>query len=481
LDFSDESKHEENYDLLLQSLKKKLATMEAPASPTYPASKEAKRLEEQGNHYTDVAVEINLGVRGAPLHVIGWKGIEIDDIYKGFENVNCLVTERSFDSPPTLQFRQNVFNVIVADAELLERYASLGAVQNLQHLTTRVRDMFDQDPISLIKNRISQKSPIGGLYDNHLHGIPLQFGFNELLVNVDGLNKGALKEKFDRATKRVVTNLRYKDFDIKNLLETDQVKKIGLWNWYLPTFCHLLMCDGAQSDLTSVAQFYEKTTTLKKDDQTIKNFSAELVALAEKYRSKIILLRSLEQASRALLRGEIGVMFGGSSALLEQGSVAMPLQGSIKLVIPQEGLFMWVNCGAVLNPPMGRYEDLLVYWLCPETQVRLWKCNTAFKGFPVRKDSILRILTEEPFHNSFLTLARTMTRDEARWFLDREQSGVDPNSRAFFDTLRSQRRGGVNEVPVSFRPFPNTQWRHWTETWEAIVSTLKGAATEKVS
>src|SRR5262245_50228956 len=165
------------------------------------------------------------------IQVIGWEGIEEQKVYDGFRrNVACLVGLGSFDSLPSLTYQTLEFDVVVADIEFLERYYKL----------RRIRNLYGYSEITAAMSKVHRlvwnatKAIISPENQQYKCGLPIQFGFMEILVNTDAILDSELKARCIASAKGQKV-LSYKEFDICDLLK---YRKSCWYRLVVLTFTH---------------------------------------------------------------------------------------------------------------------------------------------------------------------------------------------------------------------------------------------------
>jgi len=404
---------------------------------------EEQRTEELGQGPSGPEEhEIKPGSGGShdTLHVIGWRGVESDQLYENFHPVACLVTERSFDSLPRIYYQTLEFDVVVADVELFPRYVYLERLENLRYEETISTALSDVAPF--IDNLTSRLLRPEG--KNRTWGIPIQFGFNEILVNLKGINPGPFR---DRCAAARPGEMSYEDFDICEILSKDDVKAVAFYDWYIPTICHLLLADQATPIQEKVANIQcvkdwkgvpgdsSKSSDLKYV-RTIQQRISDLLN-EDRNRNRILPLDTLQDVKDYLNRDRVGIIYGGSSALLATATDARAKE--IKVVIPREGVLVWVNTGAVLINARDRKKSvaLLAHWLKEEQQKQL----CAYEGYRAcpANGALLKMTLEDRDHPARETLQYVLG----------------------------------DETKAALRGFPEQIWRDWADAWEKIIDCIR--------
>jgi len=363
--------------------------------------------------------------KGRQIQVIAWKGWDDEEIYGHFKRTlpDFLLYERGFDTVPRVTYRSDEFDVLVCDIEFLHRYhkskqladlAPLGAISDLWQKTI---------PIIRQKARVACQSDDGRI----LLGIPIQFGFQEILVNPTSFT-GDFRAILTEAPATHQSKVSYSDFKLLDLL-TKTNALIGIWNWYLPALSLLQLTEGVSLGDVSKAPGHVEEITRFLCDPT--------------HRSRFVLLNRLESVSQALEDGTVGVVLGAGSWAIPVNNSA---QARIKPIVPREGLLMFINCATVLNSADAapvRAVPLIQHWRNCRTQSKLCDNNT-FRAIPVTQESFNELYGGTHAHPSLFTLTAMLTKDgEAH------------------DTSK-----------ISLRELP-TGWRHWQECWERVEAALR--------
>jgi hypothetical protein len=258
----------------------------------------------------------------------------------------------------------------------------------------------------------------------------------EILVNTNSILDSELKNKCTLSATGQ-SELSYQDFDICDLLEQRKVNGIGLWYLYLPTLSHLLLADK-KVPVNGVQQLADTIVRWREDEiHYVRDITD---AIREHYKNgcRIIVFYRLDDMRRALERGDVGIIFGGSSAIL---AAENRKDGPIQALIPREGLLIWVNCGALIETkqtnPHG--ESLIGWWMEKDVQNRL--CGySEYRGCPVEKIALFETRNSTS-HPAAPTLRKVITEN---------------------NTLNEQ-------YLIAIRGFPEHIWRAWAHCWEGMM------------
>lgn len=331
-------------------------------------------------------------VRGsAAPRVIGWAGIETDELYKKSllpapGRPECLVCLNSMDTLPQFTFRGEKFDFVACDIEFLDRYHTMGRLQNLKMLPFDVEEkILTEVPgffLNLIRDRIYDLSGC-------LRGIPMQFGFTEVLVNRDNLPSDLDSDN-------------YASFSIENLLSYQSLK-IGFWHWYLPSITHLLLPESLRkAGSLAEAMWGIATTPLSRVEEVI----SQLMRNGER-------IRHYDTAfglTDGLLNEGVGVVFGAGSSLITSN-----LKGSksIECLVPERRLPIWVNCCGLLAPQHLAPEHAaawLAFWLHDGVQEALSEYE-GYRGCSVKTGVLEKLRFSRTEHHIWKTLESVLDSD----------------------------------------------------------------------
>lgn len=379
------------------------------------------------------------------IQVMGWSGIEERTLYNTFPKKAAFLTaEMSFSRLPILKYVRSVedrprnFDVIYVDAEFIPRYRSLGLIRQLSD-------------VPRIKNLCAPKGPIEPVIrkaffgkDKYIYGVPIQFGFNEPLVNT----AGRLGPKISQKVNNPAYQWSYADFDIEELI-ADQETTVAIWHWYLPSLHQISLAAEAREKTAKPSNGKHFLRYLKRLQDWLKKTGLK---------SQLMICRSLDEVRNALdPRGDFraGIVLGvGSSALFADASL------KVRAIVPQEGVVMWLNCAAILTAA-GEGEDItgpvdmIEHWLQDATQEKMFFANTGYNGMPVNRNVLRALVSDE---NSMSLYPALKTLLNVTTFGDR---GGQQQDVAFRDTVIKRKLGSaaLNEWP---------EW--WEEFWDVMRS-----------
>jgi hypothetical protein len=309
--------------------------------------------------------------------------------------------------------------------------------------------------------------PEGSDPDPNINFVPVQFGFNEILVNRKGqlhpdlrakanaeaLQRGRAKDENKEYVRSPAWS--YGDFEIGNLLR-DGVTKIAIWHWYLPSLLHILLCWEATNDggTTKLLAICEK---LKHGNgESWKDFEEYLNGLCESllepkggWRNRLKVYSTMDELQMALRTDAkdfpAGVVLGSGSSVLvdKKGSKSFD---HVEAIVPRQGVFVWINCAAAIN----RYRpleagDLINYWLRAATQRLMFDDAVTYYGLPANEKALGCVRTERPEIRAVQT----------------------------FDFLCAS-EGKFHKDTVAPRVLPPIRWGQWTNLWEKFQYAARG-------
>lgn len=288
------------------------------------------------------------------LQLIAWNGFNEREVRSPYKKSRLDVLEyvRGIEKVTHLKYEGSLFDVLIADVEFLKRH-DIG--RKLLPLTgTNYEPLWNNIPLSL-RMAISERG-------NNL-GIPIRCGLNAIIINKD-----MAREIFKGNT---ITS--YKDLQLSKILsECTDKRRIGLWNWYLPTLSILLLTEGKPLN--------ENLWGLPNLENDLRRITDSIVDNNNK--EKFLLLNDPKNATDHLIEKDVWIILGGAGWL-------MPLESSrrknLEVIIPTEGAIMWVECASIIRNPEGNEtlsRSLIEYLLESTTQIQLAQ-RRAYRTCPV--------------------------------------------------------------------------------------------------
>ena len=292
------------------------------------------------------------------LQLIAWDGFNEDEVKSSFSSKprpDILEYVRGVEKVTHLKYEGSLFDVLIADVEFLTRHNLGQKLLSLQG--PHYEPLWDKIPLALrmqIKNAGNQL------------GIPVRCGLNAIIINT-------------RAAEKVLGNPHissYSDLQLSKILPVSTTQcRIGIWNWYLPSLSILLLTEDRISLQNVWAQPLGKIKTIIDIMVDINN------------RDKFLLLDDPKDATDHLVNGDVWVIPGGAGWL-------MPLESErrkdLKVIVPQEGAIMWVECAAIIRNPEGGEDlsrGLIQHYLESKTQLLLAQ-RRAYRTCPVTTEAL---------------------------------------------------------------------------------------------
>jgi hypothetical protein len=398
------------------------------------------------------------------IQVIGWKGIENRIIYdefirKGRYQLAFLTTEMSFETLPSLHYYEleadhrepMPFDAVYMDYEFADRYRELGLIANLNaNGQFGSYGGWDGSIARSIKrllwpNSISDKTPV--------YSAPIQFGFNEVLINPNGHLGEELRTKV--SDRNAVWS--YSDFSLEKLL-SDGKTRVAVWHWYLPSMLQMVLSLG-EENVSEVSNRLRQATQpgnrLRQATQPGKLLEDFIGRLSRRLRSdagwrgRLWVTSNLNDVRGAIRDFEAGIVLGiGSSVLSAESDLT-----HVRAVVPKQGVFLWINCAAAIEKDDRTAANALIrHWLQCETQKKMFDTSREYIGLPVDKRALRDVLGRSTHATQTVQTFRALCRPS---------DGV-PEEDWLFDSAK-----------VACRVLPRHLWGRWVILWEQFVSAAR--------
>ena len=345
------------------------------------------------------------------VNLIAWEGFGEDPITEDFKSgkktpLDVLEYVRGLDRLTTLKYNRLLFDVLIADIEYLR----------LHNVSNRLVKLEDSDFKNLWE-KIPNSLQIPIREQGELLGIPVRCGLNDIVLNLE-LSKDQLPNQtialLEATSGPNYPGLSYSDFSLEKLLVNNSDRKIGLWNWYLPTLSVLLLTKG----ISPIEKIWQQT------QQTIEEITEDIV----KNRNKFLLYDTPERATFGLENNEVWILFGGGTCLLPGDS---ELRKKFKSVIPEQGAILWVECASMLADS---------------------ELSKSFIDFILQKDVQCKLANRRAYRACPVTI-------EALSSMDAKAAELAGKSAIFeFNNLRPK---------IKIRQLPSN-WRAWEDCWDFV-------------
>lgn len=372
------------------------------------------------------------------VQVIGWKGVEEETLYDGapVKPPACLVGMGTMDSlPKDLTFRQRLFDLIIADIEYVNRYhKDLERLQDLR--ATRLNVDKHWAELAPLIRRLSKETLLQG---NLQLGVPIQFGFTEILINKELLTDFAGNGE----------EITYDALNVIRMLEVCKKRgwKIGFWDLYLPTLTHVLattcpeITESLQQSVTKRPGFKTALPVVERLKRISEKKVADITKQIAKNRGYIKFLDNAYKVNMSFKDDKVAIVYGAGSSLILSD---YGMRDKVIALVPQKFLFVWINCCAVLQGAMrsDEFPSLINYWLAKTPQEKL-SFYGGYHGCPVTKEALMEIKGKEE-HPAYGTLNKV----------------VDAHGEI------------QSRYTLSIRTLPK-EWRGWQKCWEEMKSKLK--------
>lgn len=370
-------------------------------------------------------------------HVIAWEGMEAP-LSHGASSTDLpdrefLLIRGSLEQLPWLSFRHSgkneneEFITLVCDIEYLFGYKKHGRIREIANNVTaqRLINMIDTRVKSLAKSlTILDDNSISRPIGNSIFklGIPIRFGFQEILVNVDRVKRSFI-EMLDSQSE----NLSYRDLPLEVLLSNlVEGFTLGLWSVPHATLSVLALLEEYPMNESIDSQDYQmfwrsifgKTTLKERMDSAVKKLlDPTNLSQWEIVDSPASIWEELSDS------GNVGIMIGAGSWALPEGGcirVSGPVDaasqnqdnGVNKIIplLPKEGLLGWIDCAAILDERKHNVNDIdpfsvVNYWLKHDAQLNLSSTNNTLRACPVTRTALSQV-SKDKHHPSIQALNR---------------------------------------------------------------------------
>jgi hypothetical protein len=367
--------------------------------------------------------------RHRPLyHIIAWEGMEAPLVSgnhsSDLPDREFLLVRGSLESLPWLSFHHSdreeneEFITLVCDIEYLSGY----------HNNGRIRPLRDKESAKKLIVKIDSKvktlvNSLGGSNNGEILkiGIPIRFGFQEVLVNVDRVEQDFLDMLCTKGN-----SLSYSDLSLSSLLSSlKEDCTLGLWSVPHATLSVMALL-GTQysSDETQSKTDYEHFwDSVFKEHQMIEHLKESVkTLLTDENKPKWEIVDSPTLIADELVGGSVGIMIGAGTWATPVGHIWTPkdVEGNpqhqvedktqIMPILPREGLLAWIDCAAILDERGDSSNKLnpfalFNYWLKKEVQLDLSSSKSTLRACPVTKEA-LRDVLQNVDHPSYETLRR---------------------------------------------------------------------------
>jgi hypothetical protein len=287
------------------------------------------------------------------IQVIAWEGWEDARLYHPNITFDKKLTTKYLDFllylrglgtvPVLFTSDRRPYDVLVADAEFLKIYRTEDRLRNMETFAELNERWENTAPF--IRDEMLPFIRLGG----PRRAIPCRWGFQEVLA------KDPLRQEL------VTAGLKYTSLRIEDLLRRHDNLNIGIWNWFLPSISTMLATHGVPL----------KQVHLQSGNQ-IKDCLQPIMDRPD-WRHRIHLINRIEEIASKMRSEHVDIVYGA-------GSWALPYaETSIHCLVPDEGVFTWTECAAILNGDGGnvRAAALIRHWLSDDTQKLLRAGNTS--------------------------------------------------------------------------------------------------------
>jgi hypothetical protein len=321
------------------------------------------------------------------LHVIAWEGWERENLYrrrlasgrKLTEHLDFLLYIRAPAIIPKL-FKpgKRYYDVLVADAEYIRRYADAG---RLAHTEPKLNAQWDR-----VADFIRKKVEDHVIVDSKRFAIPCRWGFQEILVRREAAKEVGITER-----------TKYSELKIEDILEhTDW--KIGLWNWSLPSLCIILATNDVPLE-----------NAHKQTYNGILECLRPIVKVKDEWKRRVRFFDTIEDIHSKIRSDGIKIVYGA-------GSWALPQDFKVPMIniTPAAGVLMWTECAAILQDTaniapasMARAAGLIDHWLSVNTQ-KILRVSDPSSSLPANEEVLKATYEDRKFHHPALSTLRTL-------------------------------------------------------------------------
>jgi hypothetical protein len=351
------------------------------------------------------------------LQIIAWAGYEDSSIYSRYKGkLAFLLYRRGPVHLARFNYQGDEFDVLISDLELLKRH----------HATERLEDLHDLNGLlsgfaGLVRRAYHDAARSGSA----TLGIPIRFGFNEILVNSNRIPVGLKTQIADK-----LDSCSYTDFQLAELIKhSSSNSRIGLYAGYLPTLSTLLMTQGIALDAVEA-----------QDGAVLQSLVSLIVSNYQKFQ----FLETPSEVYHSLDMGLAWIVLGAGSWIIPN---TVQAKQSMRIVLPEEGVLMWTECGTVLRniaSPRAKAHHLIKYWLEKDTQKQL-SYGRIYGGCPVLSAVLTEVYGEHP-----------ATPTLEKWTL---------SAAGAWDAR--------DESKIHQRKLPE-HWRQWENLWESVEKHVQG-------
>jgi hypothetical protein len=289
-----------------------------------------------------------------------------------------------------------------------------------------------------------------------IYCVPIQFGFNEILVNRKGRLHKSLKDKEDG-------DWSHGDFNLIKLLK-DKETKVVVWHWYLPSLLQFLLSvenTDVKTVLKGLSTSTDGTATGGKStdgkarnryDAALETHIKMVCGLLEKHpewRSRITVCSTMNEIRHELTKGNAGVVLGQGSSVLA-GPRPKDFEHIRSIVPAGQGVLVWINCATSVDQTSIKAAKVLInQWLDETTQMNMCKPSADYFGLPANRAALGRVLKERRY-------AQVKTVET---FI--KCTGGDKESAA---------ESNFSDNMVTHRVLPRHLWGRWVHLWEKFVA-----------
>jgi len=450
------------------------------------------------------------------IQIIGWDGIRPPQLYSGHaalkkSRISFLTTELSLEILPRFSYlyqnsmptsgcdhgggdredkgEPEAFDVIYVDNEFCERY--------FQH--KRIKDLYAMK----INNEVGTIGDlIGGSTDSFVeslsgidislkkglvYGVPIQFGFHEVLA-VRGGDIKSTKSLLGEKLRNKNYKWRHEDFDILKMVE-DKQTHINLWHWYLPTMTQMYLsyffgfmegylkdsaknisfCVSVYSIKHALSLLAMESKNISADDSKISAEERGLIRLRPEiiqgFDTYLSLVRSAinENIDRVSISNNMNevrkhirsqkkcnqIVIGVGSSPLHPAKEGMEKSqfDHVQAIIPKQGVAAWLNCAAITTDSENPFAaNVIENWLNESVQMEMFRNSLGYVGLPTTSTALMQVRSNYNFIHAVSTLNK----------------------------IEKSKRSGDNII-VAPRTFPNTEWGKWISYWEQLTREVRSS------
>lgn len=309
------------------------------------------------------------------VNVVAWRSYAESAVLEHFPAVvDPWIIEyvRGIHRIETLRVNNEPIGLLISDAEYLREHHQGEYLMPIK-TQTRWENLLEKP----FRNIDQWKEHVGDRNGGKVLGIPLRWALNDIIFN---------KRKAIDAGYEVGKLENYINFNLSSLLNIQDNKyKIGLWNWFLPTLQHLLLCESEDVNIQNVHEVQVR--------QNLVSITIESVAKVIKNNAeRFLVLDSPSEVRERLVEDDRGCWFvyGAGSWALSLRHFEHP---EIVKVVPSKGVTCWVECLSFPTPGLNErnlQEQFIDAFLSPKMQVALCS-GSEYLGAPVTEAAIAEI------------------------------------------------------------------------------------------